>query len=187
MPLRGKKIVLCITGSIAAYKAVYLLRSLLKEGAEVQVLMTDAAKEFVTPLTFSTLSGKPVLSDFFARESGSWNSHVELGRWADLFLVAPATAATIGKMAHGICDNLVTTSYMSAKCPVMIAPAMDLDMFAHASMQENLLKLKSFGNQIIEPAIGELASGLSGKGRMEEPEKILEFVRNFFAEKKTPE
>lgn len=184
MPLRGKKIVLCITGSIAAYKSVYLLRGLLKEGAEIQVLMTDAAKEFVTPLTFSTISGKPVLSDFFTRESGSWNSHVELGMWADLFLVAPATAATIGKMAHGICDNLVITSYMSAKCPVMIAPAMDLDMFAHASMQENLQKLKSFGNLIIEPAFGELASGLSGKGRMEEPEKILELVRNFFAEKK---
>lgn len=184
MSLRGKKIVLCITGSIAAYKSVYLLRGFLKEGAEVQVLMTDAAKEFVTPLTFSTLSGKPVLSDFFARESGSWNSHVELGLWADLFLVAPATAATIGKMAHGICDNLVITSYMSAKCPVMIAPAMDLDMFAHASLQENLQKLKSFGNLIIEPAFGELASGLSGKGRMEEPETILEFVRNFFTEKK---
>lgn len=184
MPLRGKKIVLCITGSIAAYKAVYLLRGLLKEGAEVQVLMTDAAKEFVTPLTFSTLSGKPVLSDFFARDSGSWNSHVELGMWADLFLVAPATASTIGKMAHGICDNLVVTSYMSAKCPVMIAPAMDLDMFAHASLQENLHKLKSFGNLIIESAYGELASGLSGKGRMEEPEKILEFLRNFFTEKK---
>ena len=184
MPLRGKKIVLCITGSIAAYKAVYLLRGLLKEGAEVQVLMTDAAKEFVTPLTFSTLSGKPVLSDFFARQSGSWNSHVELGLWADLFLVAPATASTIGKMANGICDNLVITSYMSAKCPVLIAPAMDLDMFAHASLQANLQKLKSFGNLIIEPAFGELASGLSGKGRMEEPEKILEFVRNFFTEKK---
>lgn len=184
MPLRGKKIVLCITGSIAAYKAVYLLRGLLKEGAEVQVLMTESAKEFVTPLTFSTLSGKPVLCDFFARESGSWNSHVELGLWADLFLVAPATAATIGKMANGICDNLVITSYMSAKCPVMIAPAMDLDMFAHASLQANLQKLKSYGNLIIEPATGELASGLTGKGRMEEPGKILEITRNFFAEKK---
>lgn len=184
MPLRGKKIVLCVTGSIAAYKAVYLLRGLIKEGAEVQVLMTEASKEFVTPLTFSTLSGKPVLSDFFARDSGTWNSHVELGLWADLFLVAPATAATIGKMANGICDNLVVTSYMSAKCPVMIAPAMDLDMFSHTSMQENLQKLRSFGNLIIEPATGELASGLSGKGRMEEPEKILEIVRNFFAQKK---
>lgn len=184
MPLRGKKIILCITGSIAAYKAVYLLRGLVKEGAEVQILMTEAAKEFVTPLTFSSLSGKPVLSDFFARESGSWNSHVELGLWADLFLVVPATAATIGKMANGICDNLVITSYMSAKCPVMIAPAMDLDMFAHASLQENLQKLKSFGNLIIEPTTGELASGLTGKGRMVEPDEILEIVRNFFTEKK---
>lgn len=184
MPLKGKKIVLCITGSIAAYKAVYLLRGLVKAGAEVQVLMTEAAKEFVTPLTFSTLSGKPVLSDFFTKESGSWNSHVDLGLWADLFLVAPATAATIGKMANGICDNLVITAYMSAKCPVMLAPAMDLDMFSHAATQENLLKLQSFGNLILEPAVGDLASGLSGKGRMEEPDTILGIVENFFSEKK---
>ena len=184
MPLRGKKIVLCITGSIAAYKAVYLLRGLMKEGAEVQVLMTESAKEFVAPLTFSSLSGKPVFCNFFTRESGSWNSHVELGLWADLFLIAPATAATIGKMANGICDNLVVTTYMSAKCAVMIAPAMDLDMFAHPSMQANIQKLKSFGNLIIEPAFGELASGLSGKGRMEEPDEILNVVRKFFTEKK---
>ena len=184
MPLKGKKIVLCITGSIAAYKAVYLLRGLVKAGAEVQVLMTEAAKEFVTPLTFSTLSGKPVLSDFFVKESGSWNSHVDLGLWADLFLVAPATAATIGKMANGICDNLVITAYMSAKCPVMLAPAMDLDMFSHAATQENLQKLQSFGNLILEPAVGDLASGLSGKGRMEEPDTILGIVENFFSEKK---
>jgi phosphopantothenoylcysteine decarboxylase/phosphopantothenate--cysteine ligase len=184
MPLKGKKIVLCITGSIAAYKAVYLLRGLVKSGAEVQVLMTEAAKEFVTPLTFSSLSGKPVLSDFFSQESGAWNSHVELGIWADLFLVAPATAATIGKMAHGICDNLVVTSYMSAKCPVMVAPAMDLDMFEHPAMQGNLRILQSNGNIIIEPATGELASGLSGKGRMEEPEAIWKMVEDFFSEKK---
>lgn len=183
MPLEGKKIVLCVTGSIAAYKAVYLLRGLMKAGAEVQVLMTEAAKEFVTPLTFSTLSGKPVLSDFFAKSSGSWNSHVDLGRWADLFLVAPATASTIGKMANGLCDNLVTTTYLSAKCPVIVAPAMDLDMFEHPAMQENLRKLKAFGNIIIEPASGELASGLIGKGRMEEPEAILKSIEQYFSKK----
>mgnify|MGYP001569684167 CR=1 FL=1 len=183
MPLEGKKIVLCVTGSIAAYKAVYLLRGLMKAGAEVQVLMTEAAKEFVTPLTFSTLSGKPVLSDFFAKPSGSWNSHVDLGQWADLFLVAPATASTIGKMANGLCDNLVTTTYLSAKCPVIVAPAMDLDMFGHPAMQENLRKLKAFGNIIIEPASGELASGLIGKGRMEEPEAILKSIEQFFSKK----
>lgn len=183
MPLKGKKIVLCVTGSIAAYKAVYLLRGLMKAGAEVQVLMTEAAKEFVTPLTFSTLSGKPVLSDFFAKSSGSWNSHVDLGQWADLFVVAPATALTIGKMANGLCDNLVTTTYLSAKCPVMVAPAMDLDMFGHPAMQENLRKLKAFGNIIIEPASGELASGLIGKGRMEEPEVILTSIEQLFSKK----
>ena len=183
MPLKGKKIVLCVTGSIAAYKAVYLLRSLMKAGAEVQVLMTEAAKEFVTPLTFSTLSGKPVLSDFFAKSSGSWNSHVDLGRWADLFLVVPATASTIGKMANGLCDNLVTTTYLSAKCPVIVAPAMDMDMFEHPAMQENLRKLKDFGNIIIEPASGELASGLIGKGRMDEPEAILKSIEQFFSKK----
>ena len=184
MPLEGKKIVLCVTGSIAAYKAVYLLRGLVKAGAEVQVLMTDAAKEFVSPLTFSSLSGKPVLSDFFSKDSGTWNSHVDLGRWADLFLVAPATAATIGKMSGGVCDNLVTTCYLSAKCPVMVAPAMDVDMFEHPVVQENLRKLKSMGNLVIEPVSGELASGLFGKGRMEEPEVILKTIENFFSEKK---
>lgn len=184
MPLKGKKIVLCITGSIAAYKAVYLLRGMVKAGAEVQVLMTEAAKEFVAPLTFSTLSGKPVLSDFFSRESGAWNSHVDLGLWADLFVIAPATAATIGKMANGICDNLVVTTFMSVKCPVMVAPAMDLDMFSHPTTQENLGKLRSFGHTIVEPASGELASGLSGKGRMEEPENMLKIIAGFFSEKK---
>ncbi len=184
MPLNGKKIVLCITGSIAAYKAVYLLRGLVKAGAEVQVLMTGAAKEFVSPLTFSSLSGKPVLSDFFTRESGSWNSHVDLGGWADLFLVAPATASTIAKMANGVCDNLVVTTFMSVKCPVMVAPAMDLDMFVHPALQDNLRKLKSFGTMVIEPASGSLASGLVGKGRMEEPEAIQGIVEAFFTEKK---
>lgn len=184
MPLNGKKIVLCVTGSIAAYKAVLLLRGLVKAGAEVQVLMTDAAKEFVGPLTFSSLSGKPVLSEFFAKESGAWNSHVDLGRWADLFIVAPATATTISKMANAIGDNLVVTSYLSAKCQVMIAPAMDLDMFGHPSLQENLHKLRSYGNIIIEPVSGALASGLTGKGRMEEPEAILASIENFFSEKK---
>ena len=184
MPLKGKKIVLCVTGSIAAYKAVYLLRGLVKAGAEVQVLMTEAAKKFVAPLTFSSLSGKPVLSDFFSKDSGSWNNHVDLGGWADLFLVAPATATTVAKMAIGLCDNLVTTSYLSAKCPVMVAPAMDMDMFEHPALQENLDKLRSFGNLIIEPASGELASGLIGKGRMEEPEQILRIIEKFFSEKK---
>ncbi len=184
MPLKGKKIVLCITGSIAAYKAVYLLRGLLKAGAQVQVLMTESAKEFVTPLTFSSLSGKPVLSDFYTRASGEWNSHVDLGRWADLFLVAPATASTIGKMANGICDNLVLTTYLSVKCPVMLAPAMDLDMFSHPAFQKNLMVLKSIGNLVIEPGSGELASGLIGKGRMEEPDRILGIVEKFFKEKK---
>ena len=184
MPLKGKKIVLCVTGSIAAYKAVYLLRGLVKAGAEVQVLMTDAAREFVTPLTFSSLSGKPVLSDFFSKESGFWNSHVNLGVWADLFLVAPATATTIAKMAIGLCDNLVTTTYLSAKCTVMIAPAMDLDMFGHPALQENLGKLRALGHFIVEPASGELASGLVGKGRMEEPEIILKAIAALFSEKK---
>jgi phosphopantothenoylcysteine decarboxylase/phosphopantothenate--cysteine ligase len=184
MPLSGKKIVLCVTGSIAAYKAVYLLRGLVKEGAEVQVLMTDAAKEFVAPLTFSALSGKPVLSSFFASESGSWNSHVDLGLWADLFLVAPATATTLSKMANGLADNLVITTYMSLKCPAMVAPAMDLDMYAHPSMQDNLQRLRTRGAIVIEPASGELASGLSGKGRMEEPEVIIDMIKAFFAEKK---
>jgi phosphopantothenoylcysteine decarboxylase / phosphopantothenate---cysteine ligase len=184
MPLRGKKIVLCVTGSIAAYKAVYLLRGLVREGAEVQVLMTQAAKEFVTPLTFSSLSGKPVLSDFFSASSGTWNSHVDLGLWADLFIVAPATATTISKMANGLCDNLVVTTYLSVRCPVMVAPAMDMDMFSHPAFQENLNKLRSAGHMIIEPVVGELASGLSGKGRMEEPEKIVEIITDFLAVKK---
>ena len=184
MQLQGKKIILCVTGSIAAYKAAYLLRGLIKQGAEVQVVMTPYAKEFISPLTLSTLSGKPVLSEFFTRNDGSWNSHVDLGLWADLLLVAPATAATMGKMANGICDNLLVTTYLSAKCPVMIAPAMDLDMFQHPSTKRNIELLKSYGNIIIEPASGELASGLLGKGRMEEPDVIVDMIVKFFAEKK---
>ncbi len=184
MQLQGKKVILCVTGSIAAYKAAYLLRGLLKQGAEVQVVMTPYAKEFISPLTLSTLSGRPVLSEFFTRNDGLWNSHVDLGLWADLLLVAPATASTMGKMANGICDNLVVTTYLSAKCPVMVAPAMDLDMFQHPSTMRNIELLKSYGNIIIEPATGELASGLSGKGRMEEPDVIVNMVVDFFAEKK---
>jgi len=184
MRLTGKHIVLGLTGSIAAYKAAYLLRGLIKEGAEVQVVMTPAAKEFITPLTMSALSGKPVASDFFSTNDGSWHSHVDMGQWADLILIAPATAATIGKMAHGICDNLLVTTYMSAKCQVIIAPAMDLDMFGHQANQKNLEILRSFGDLIIEPGEGELASGLYGKGRMEEPEAIVEEVIRFFNQKK---
>ena len=184
MQLQGKKIILCVTGSIAAYKAAYLLRGLIKQGAEVQVVMTPYAKEFISPLTLSTLSGKSVLSEFFTRNDGSWNSHVDLGLWADLLIVAPATAATMGKMANGICDNLLVTTYLSAKCPVMVAPAMDLDMFQHPSTKRNIELLKSYGNIIIEPASGELASGLLGKGRMEEPDVIVDMIVEFFAEKK---
>jgi len=184
MRLSGKHIVLGLTGSIAAYKAAYLLRGLIKEGAEVQVVMTPSAKEFITPVTMSALSGKPVASEFFSANDGSWYSHVDMGQWADLLLIAPATAATIGKMAHGICDNLLVTTYMSAKCPVMIAPAMDLDMFSHPANQANLEILRLFGNLILEPGEGELASGLYGKGRMEEPENIVEEVVRFFDQKK---
>ncbi|MFV0266734.1 MAG: bifunctional phosphopantothenoylcysteine decarboxylase/phosphopantothenate--cysteine ligase CoaBC [Draconibacterium sp.] len=184
MRLKGKNIILGITGSIAAYKAAILLRLLIKEGAEVQVVITPAGKEFITPVTLSALSNKPVVSDFFGANDGSWNSHVDLGLWADLMLVAPATASTLGKMAHGIADNMLVTTYLSAKCSVFIAPAMDLDMFAHPSTQRNLSILKEYGNSIIEPASGELASGLEGKGRMEEPEKILELVVEHFSAKK---
>jgi phosphopantothenoylcysteine decarboxylase/phosphopantothenate--cysteine ligase len=184
MQLQGKKIILGVTGSIAAYKAAYLLRGLLKQGAEVQVVMTPSAKEFISPLTLSALSGRPVLSEFFIQNDGQWNSHVDLGLWADLLIIAPTTATTIGKMANGVCDNLLVTTYLSAKCPVMIAPAMDLDMFQHPSTSRNIDLLKSYGNIIIEPATGELASGLSGKGRMEEPEAIIDLIVDFFAEKK---
>ena len=178
--LKGKKIVLGVTGSIAAYKAAMLVRLLVKEGAEVQVVMTPAAKEFITPLTLSTLSGRPVLSEFFKNDSGAWNSHVELGLWADAMIVAPATASTLGKMAAGIADNLLVTTYLSMKAPVFIAPAMDLDMYAHPSTVHNIDKLEGYGNIVIEAAAGELASHLSGKGRMEEPENIVKVLKDFF-------
>ncbi|OFX87428.1 MAG: phosphopantothenoylcysteine decarboxylase [Bacteroidetes bacterium GWF2_33_16] len=184
MKLQDKHILLGITGSIAAYKAAILVRLLVKEGAQVKVVMTKLAKEFITPLTMATLSKSPILVDFFDPENGQWNSHVDLGMWADLYLVAPATANTMGKMANGIADNLLLTSYLSAKCPVMIAPAMDLDMFQHPANLRNIEVLKSYGNIIIEPVEGELASGLSGKGRMEEPEVIVEKVVEFFSQKK---
>lgn len=181
--LKGKKIVLGITGSIAAYKACMLIRLLQKQGAEVQVVITPAGKEFITPLTLSTLTSKPVISEFFSRRDGSWNSHVELGLWADAMLITPATAATIGKMAHGIADNMLITTYLSMKAPVFVAPAMDLDMYAHPSTQENLNTLRSRGNIIIEPGCGELASHLVGKGRMEEPEEIVKQLDDFFYDK----
>jgi phosphopantothenoylcysteine decarboxylase/phosphopantothenate--cysteine ligase len=183
--LKDKNILLGITGSIAAYKAAIIVRLLVKEGAEVKVIMTPLAKEFITPHTLATLSKNPILVDFFNPENGNWNSHVELGLWADLYLIAPATANSIAKMANGIADNLLLTSYLSARCPVMIAPAMDLDMLNHPASQKNLNILRSFGNLIIEPAYGELASGLEGKGRMEEPEKIVgEIIKYFESGKK---
>ena len=178
--LKGKKIVLGVTGSIAAYKAAVLVRALIKKGAEVQVVMTPAGKEFITPLTLSTLTGKPVVSEFFDRRDGSWHSHVDLGLWADAMVIAPASASTIGKMANGIADNMLITTYLSMKAPVFVAPAMDLDMFAHPSTQKNLQTLKSYGNHIIEPGAGELASHLIGKGRMEEPEYIVKVLEEFF-------
>jgi phosphopantothenoylcysteine decarboxylase/phosphopantothenate--cysteine ligase len=181
--MKNKKIILGITGSIAAYKAACLVRSFVKKGAEVQVVMTPAAKEFITPLTLSTLSSKPVISEFFSNRDGSWNSHVDLGLWADAMLIAPATASTIGKMANGIADNMLLTTYLSCKAPVFIAPAMDLDMYAHPANQQNLERLRSFGNHIIEPAEGELASHLIGKGRMEEPDQIVRVLEHFFASK----
>lgn len=179
--LQGKKIVLGITGSIAAYKAAVLTRGLIKKGAEVQIVITPAGKEFITPITLSALTSKPVISEFFSQRDGTWHSHVDLGLWADAMVIAPATAATIGKMAHGVADNMLVTTYLSMKAPVFVAPAMDLDMFAHPSTQHNLDILRSYGNHIIEPASGELASHLVGKGRMEEPEKIIEVLEAFFA------
>jgi phosphopantothenoylcysteine decarboxylase/phosphopantothenate--cysteine ligase len=181
--LKGKRILLGVTGSIAAYKAAILVRLLVKNGAEVKIIMTPLAKEFITPLTLATLSKNPILVDFFNPENGDWNSHVDLGLWADLYLVAPATANTIAKMATGVADNLLLTSYLSARCPVMVVPAMDLDMYQHVATQNNLKILQSRDNIIVEPATGELASGLEGKGRMEEPENILKAVSQFFASK----
>ena len=171
--LKGKKIVLGITGSIAAYKACLIIRGLVKAGAEVQVVITPAGKEFITPITLSALTHKPVISEFFAQRDGTWNSHVDLGLWADAMLIAPCTASTLGKMANGIADNMLITTYLSMKAPVFIAPAMDLDMYKHPSTQENMQRLKGYGNIIIEPTSGFLASGLEGKGRMEEPERIV--------------
>ncbi len=183
MTLQGKKIIIGVTGSIAAYKSALLIRLLVKEGAEVKVIMTALAKEFITPLTLATLAKSPILVDFFDPTNGNWNSHVDLGLWADAYLIAPATANTIGKMATGVADNLLLTTYLSAKCPVFVAPAMDLDMFVHPAMQRNLETLRSIGNQIIEPGSGELASGLEGKGRMEEPENIVRCLDNYFTPK----
>lgn len=185
-PLEGRHILLGITGSIAAYKAAMLCRLLKREGAEVQVVMTALAKQFITPLTMATLSRRPILVEFFDPENGQWNSHVSLGEWADLMLIAPLTANTLGKMTAGVADNLLLTTYLSARCPVMVAPAMDLDMYAHYTTQRNLKELKEHGVGIIEPGSGELASGLEGKGRMAEPEEILEVVKQHFSEKKKP-
>lgn len=175
--LSGKKILIGITGGIAAYKVPLLVRLLKKAGAEVQILFSPMAHEFVTPLTLSTLSGNPILTDFHNPESGEWNSHVELGMWADLFLIAPVTASTMGKMVNGIADNLLVTTYLSAKCPVILAPAMDLDMYKHPSTKENVSRLKAFGHTIVEPTEGELASGLCGEGRMEEPEELFKIIQ----------
>ena len=179
--LKGKHIVLGITGSIAAYKAAVLARLLIKEGAEVQVVITPAGKEFITPLTLSTLTRKPVISEFFNNRDGSWNSHVELGQWADAMLIAPCTASTIGKMASGVADNMLITTYFSMKAPVFIAPAMDLDMYSHPVTRRNIETLRSIGNIIIEPGSGELASQLVGKGRMREPEEIVQVLEQHFA------
>lgn len=181
--LKGKKIVLGITGSIAAYKSCLIIRELVKRGAEVQVVITPAGKEFITPITLSALTQKPVISDFFSQRDGTWHSHVALGLWADVMLIAPCTASTLGKMANGVADNMLITTYLSMKAPVFIAPAMDLDMYAHPTTQQNMERLKGFGNHIIEPQSGFLASGLEGKGRMEDPEKIAAALDLFFEKK----
>lgn len=179
--LKGKKIVLGITGSIAAYKSCLIIRELIKSGAEVQVVITPAGKEFITPITLSALTHKPVVSEFFSQKDGTWNSHVDLGLWADAMVIAPCTAVTLGKMANGVADNMLITTYLSMKAPVFIAPAMDLDMYKHPSTQKNIETLRSFGNHIIEPGSGFLASGLEGKGRMEEPENIVKALADFFS------
>lgn len=184
--LEGKKIVLGITGSIAAYKSCLIIRGLIKRGAEVQVVITPAGKEFITPITLSALTHKPVVSEFFSQRDGTWNSHVDLGLWADAMLIAPCTASTLGKMAHGVADNMLITTYLSMKAPVFIAPAMDLDMYAHPSTQQNMRTLSGYGNHFIEPGSGYLASGLEGKGRMAEPEDIIKALDQFF-DKSTPQ
>lgn len=181
--LKGKKIVLGITGSIAAYKSCLIIRELVKRGAEVQVVITPAGKEFITPITLSALTQKPVISDFFSQRDGTWHSHVALGLWADAMLIAPCTASTLGKMANGVADNMLITTYLSMKAPIFIAPAMDLDMYAHPVTQQNIDRLRSFGHHFIEPQSGFLASGLEGKGRMEEPEMIVATLDNFFEQK----
>jgi phosphopantothenoylcysteine decarboxylase/phosphopantothenate--cysteine ligase len=183
--LKGKNILVGVTGGIAAYKTAAIIRLLVKEGAEVKVIMTDHAKKFITPLTLSTLSKNPVLTEFFNPENGNWNSHIDLGLWADLYLIAPATANSIAKMAGGIADNLLLTTYLSARCPVFLAPSMDVDMLNHPATIINIETLKAFGNSILEPSTGELASGLSGKGRMAEPEEIVKEIKNFFSKKKS--
>ncbi|MBM3437412.1 MAG: bifunctional phosphopantothenoylcysteine decarboxylase/phosphopantothenate--cysteine ligase CoaBC, partial [Bacteroidetes bacterium] len=182
--LKGKRILIGVTGSIAAYKIPFLVRLLIKEGAEVRVLLTPSAKDFVTPLTLSTLTGFPVYSGFFEKDDGSWHSHVDFGNWADAFLIAPVSANTMAKMANGLADNLLTATYLAAKCPVFFAPAMDVDMFNHPSTQANIARLMSFGNILIEPDEGELASGLYGAGRMQEPDKIVKILSGFFKKKK---
>lgn len=180
MSLKGKRIVLGITGSIAAYKACVLIRELIKAGADVQAVMTPSAKEFITPLTISTLTHKPVISEFFDRRDGSWHSHVDIGLWADAMIIAPATASSIAKMANGVADNMLITTYLSMRAPVFVAPAMDVDMFSHTATQKNIKTLRSYGNIIIEPETGELASGLEGKGRMEEPAVIAKSLEAYF-------
>lgn len=180
MSIKGKRIVLGITGSIAAYKACVLIRELIKAGAEVQAVMTPSAKEFITPLTISTLTHKPVISEFFDRRDGSWHSHVDIGLWADAMIIAPATASSIAKMANGVADNMLITTYLSMRAPVFVAPAMDVDMFSHTATQKNIKTLRSYGNIIIEPETGELASGLEGKGRMEEPAVIAKSLEAYF-------
>lgn len=182
--LKGRHILVGVTGGIAAYKTASLIRLLIKEGAEVKVIMTPLAKEFITPLTLATLSRNPVLTDFFNPENGDWNSHIDLGLWSDLFVIAPATANTMAKMASGVADNLLLTTYLSARCRVVLAPAMDLDMLKHPATAANIERLKSFGNIIVDPGSGELASGLEGKGRMAEPEAILEVIKGLLAKKK---
>lgn len=183
--LRNKKILLGVCGSIAAYKAAFLIRLLVKAGADVRVISTTSASDFISPLTLSTLSKNPVLTKFVKNENGEWNNHVELGLWADLMLIAPLSANTLGKMANGICDNLLLATYLSAKCPVMVAPAMDLDMYAHPSTQQNIKTIQSFGNMVIDAEDGELASGLSGPGRMAEPENILKHIDSYFSKSKS--
>lgn len=183
MNLRGKRVLLGVTGSIAAYKSAHLTRLLIKSGAEVQIIMSTSAFDFITPLTLATLSKRPVLSEFFDKKSGEWNNHVELGLWAELFIIAPLSANTLSKLANGLCDNLLTATYLSARCPVMLAPAMDLDMYKHPSVRENLRKIESYGDILLDAESGELASGLSGQGRMMEPEHILIQVERFFRAK----